>query len=49
MIGPVSAEKKVIFGKQTISSQWPFFGAGGKTLVDGVESGKRGRSRRPVV
>ena len=41
--------KKVIFGKQTKSIRWPFFGAGGKTLVDGVESGKRGRACRPVV
>ena len=57
MIGPVLAEKGYIW--QTISTQWPFFGAGGKTLVDGVESGKRGqerqesgkrgRARRPVV
>ena len=41
MIGPVLAEKGYFW--QTISTQWPFFGAGGKTLVDGVESGKTGQ------
>ena len=56
MIRHVLAEKRSYLANNL---QWPFFGAGGKTLVDGVESGKRGqerqesgkrgRARRPVV